>query len=155
MKGKYIAIFAVLGFTVFFFSMEAGAADWKYMFTAATGGEWFYDTQSISRGQDITSVWTRWILSDKERAKFIKEFPEEFRYLKINSSENISFFIEKEEINCSKNVARIMSMAIYDSGGEVIWSSGAHKQNQFEDVFPDSKGVTLVKAICGEGEGGK
>ena len=113
MKGKYIAIFAVLGFIVFFFSMEAWAADWKYIFTAATGGEWFYDTQSISRGKDITSVWTRWILSDKEREKFIKKFPEEFRYLKINSSENISFFIEKEEINCSKNVVQIMSMALY------------------------------------------
>jgi hypothetical protein len=157
MKGKYTTIFAVFGFIVFFFSMEAWAADWanwKYIFTAATGGEWFYDTQSISRGQDITSVWTRWILSDKERAKFIKEFPEEFR--KTNGRENISFCIEKEEINCSKNVARIISMAIYGSGGELIWSSGAQGPKQFEDIFSDNKGVTLVRAICGEGEeGGK
>ena len=155
MKGKYIAIIAVFGFIVFFFFIEARAADWKFIFTAPTGGEWFYDTQSISRGQEITSVWTKWILSDKERAKFIKEFPEEFRYLKTNSNANISFFIEKEEINCSKSVARIMSMALYGSGSEVVWSSGAQKPNQFEDIFPDSKGVTLVKAICGEGEGGK
>jgi hypothetical protein len=159
MKGRYGVILAVFGFIIFFFSMEAWAADWKYIFTAATGGEWFYDTQSVSRGQDITSVWTKWILSDKERAKFIKEFPEEFEFLQEGARktqgraqkiciENISYFIEKEEINCSKNVARIMSMSLYGSGGEVIWSSGAQKPNQFEDVFPDSKGITLVKAIC-------
>jgi hypothetical protein len=139
--------------------MEALAADWKYIFTAATGGEWFYDTQSVSRGQDITSAWTMWILSDKERAKLIKEFPEEFKFLQKGArkhygspqkmgTENIGFFIEKEEINCSKNVAIIMSMPLYSSDGEVIWSSGAEGPNQFEDLFPDSKGVTLVKAIC-------
>ena len=166
MKGRYWVIFAVFGFIIFFFFTEAWAADWKYIFTAATGGEWFYDTQSVSRGQDITSVWTKWILSDKKRAKFIKEFPEEFKFLQKGArkhygsaqklgTENIGFFIEKEEINCSKNVARIMSMSLYSSDGEVIWSSGTQKPNQFEDVFPDSKGVTLVKAICGEGEGGK
>jgi hypothetical protein len=42
--------------------------NWKHIFTAPTGGEWFYDTQSITHGEDITSVWTKWILSDKERA---------------------------------------------------------------------------------------
>ena len=167
MKGKYIAIIAVFGFIVFFFSMEARAAEWKYIFKASTGGEWFYDTQSISRGKDVTSVWTKWILSDKERAKFIKDFPKEFKITETTATgadtiinkgvtlTDISFFIEKEEINCSKNVARIMSMSLYSSDGEVIWSSGTQKPNQFEDVFPDSKGVTLVKAICGEGEGGK
>ena len=166
MKEKYKTIFAVFVFTISFFSMEGWGADWKYIFTATTVGEWFYDTQSLSRGQDITSVWTKWILSDKERARFIKEFPEEFEFLQEGARKNsghtqkkgiknISCCIEKEEINCSKNVVRIMSMAFYSSDGEAIWSSGAQGPRQFEDIFPDSKGVTLVKAICGEGEGGK
>jgi hypothetical protein len=147
------------------------SADWKYIFTAPTGGEWFYDTQSITHGEDTTLVWTKWILSDKERAKFIKEFPEKFtikeskvvnrvegEYTATSGGEKIittskyiieiSFFIQKEEINCSKNVARIMSMSLYDSGGALVWFSGDHKQNQFEDVFPDSKGVTLIESIC-------
>ena len=71
------------------------------------------------------------------------------------STENISFFTQKEEINCSKNVAKIMSMSLYDSGGEVVWSSSEQKPNQFEDVFPDSKGVKLIEAICKKNEGGK
>ena len=142
-------------------------ADWKYIFTAPTGGEWFYDTQSITHKEDTTLVWTKWILNDKERAKFIKEFPKEFekkestvfggteRTITTTGLIDISFFIEKEEINCSKNVARIMSMSLYDSGGELVWFSGAQKPNQFEDVFPDSKGVTLIEAICKKNEGGK
>ena len=136
-----------------FLSSVGYGADWKYIFTAPTGGEWFYDTQNITHGKDTTFVWTRWILSDKERVKFVNEFPKEFR--KTNSRKDISFFIEKKEINCSKNVVKIMSMAAYSSDGELMWSSGAQWPRQFEDVFPDSKGVTLIEAICKKGEGGK
>ena len=146
-----------------FISSVVYGADWKYIFTAPTGGEWFYDTQNITCGEDTTLVWTKWKLSDKERAKFMKKFPEEFKetvLTDINEVKkikriniiDISFFIQKEEINCSKNVARIMSMSLYNSGGELVWFSGEHKQNQFEDVFPDSKGVTLIEAICKKNE---
>ena len=67
----------------------------------------------------------------------------------------ISYFMQKEEINCSKNAARIMSMSLFDFGNDLVWFSGDQKQNQFEDVFPDSKGVALIEAICKECEGGK
>jgi hypothetical protein len=142
-------------------------ADWKYIFTAPTGGKWFYDTQSITHGKDTTVVWTKWILSDKEWEKFIKMFPKEFKKkvtMHISGAEvvrttdkliDISYFIQKEEINCSKNVARIMSMSLFAFGGDLVWFSGDHTENQFEDVFLDSKGVTLIEAICKEGEGGK
>ena len=150
-----------------FISSVGYGADWKYIFTAPTGGEWFFDTQSVSHGQDITLVWTKWILSDKERAKFIKEFPKKFKKkvtMNINGVKvirttddfiEISYFMQKEEINCSKNAARIMSMSLFDFGNDLVWFSGDQKQNQFEDVFPDSKGVTLIEAICKECEGGK
>ena len=164
MKGK-ITTLAV--FFIVFFVIEAQGADWKDIFTAPTGGEWFFDTQSVSHGQDITLVWTKWILSDKERAKFIEEFPKKFKKkvtMNINGVKvirttddfiEISYFIQKEEINCSKNAARIMSMSLFDFGNDLVWFSGDQKQNQFEDVFPDSKGVTLIEAICKECEGGK
>ena len=164
MKGK-ITILAV--FFIAFFAIEAQGADWKYIFTAPTGGEWFFDTQSVSHGQDITLVWTKWILSDKERAKFIEEFPKKFKKkvtMNINGVKvirttddfiEISYFIQKEEINCSKNAARIMSMSLFDFGNDLVWFSGDQKQNQFEDVFSDSKGGTLIEAICKECEGGK
>jgi hypothetical protein len=148
-------------------SVGYGGADWKYIFTAPTGGEWFYDTQNITHGEDTTLVWTKWKLSDKERAKFIEEFPKVLKKkvsMHISGREiirttdefiDISFFTQKEEINCSKKVARIISMSLFDSGGEFIWFSGDHKSNPFEDVFPDSKGVTLIEAICKKNEGGK
>ncbi|WAC06853.1 MAG: hypothetical protein OS130_11420 [Thermodesulfobacteriota bacterium] len=137
-------------------------SDWKYIFTAPTGGEWFYDTQGVSHGQDTTLVWTKWILSDKEREKFIKKFPKVFKKketmvingVKIirltNELLDTRFFIQKEEINCSKNVAKIISMSLYVTNGDLVWFSGTDKENQLEDLFPDSKGVTLIEAICKE-----
>ena len=142
-------------------------ADWQHIFTAPSGGEWFYDTQSITHEEGTTLVWTKWKLSDKEWEKLIKMFPKEFKKkvsmnisgVKVIRTTNdlidISYFIQKEEINCSKNVARIMSMSLFDFGGDLVWFSGDHKTNLFEDVFPDSKGVTLIEAICKVSEGGK
>jgi hypothetical protein len=139
MKGE-ITIFAFLGFIIFF-SIEARAVDWKYV-DAPPDGVWFYDTQSVSRGQDITSVWVKCILSDKGKAKRIKSAPE------INGIKNISYLIQKVEINCSKNALRLMALSLYNSGGEVIGSRNPQEPGQFEDVFPGSVGSVLVKAIC-------
>jgi hypothetical protein len=150
-----------------FFSSVGYGADWKYIFTAPTGGEWFYDTQNITHGEDTTLVWTKWILSDKEREKFIKKFPNVFKKKETSVISGVRivrttdelldtrYFIQKEEINCSKNVARIISMSLYVTNGELVWFSGFDKKNQLEDVFPDSKGVTLIEAICKQGAGGK
>ena len=149
MKGRYGIIFAVFVFIVSF-AIEARAVDWKYFFTDVDGILWLYDTQSVSRGQDTTTVLVKKILSDKEKARKIKAFP------KIIGIEKISYIINKDEINCSKNMYRVKSAACYGSEGEGIVSYDADEPNPFLDVFPDTVAAGLVKALCGEKkEGGK
>ena len=60
---------------------------WKYI--CGGGGDWFYDTQSVSRGQDTTSVWVKCLLNDKGKAWWIKMFPE------TKGIEKISYTIQK------------------------------------------------------------
>ena len=93
MKGRYGVFFAVLGFIVFF-AIEAQAADWKYFSSDADDNLWFYDTQSISREQDAVRVWVKFLLSDKTKKEYIKNFP------KTPVMENTSHTKDRWEINC-------------------------------------------------------
>lgn len=150
-----------------FISSAGYASDWKYMFTAPTGGEWFYIPQSITRGEDTVLVRTKWKLSMQEAAELIKKSPKDFKKKVamtvsgakvIRTSDDyidINHFILKEEINCSTNAVRIMSMVLYDYKGAVVWYADYPEPNKFEDVFPDGKGAALIGAICKECAGGR
>lgn len=140
MKGKYIAVYAVIGFIVFFFSMEGWGADWKYYTIDGVGSSLFYDTQSVSRGQEITTVWIKMIFSDKAKVMATKKSPE------IDGIENISHAIARMEINCSSNEQRTLSEVGYSSEGTVLYSSDV--PDQFLVAPPDSIGARLVKIIC-------
>lgn len=72
--------------------MEAQTADWKYLSTGEGGG-FFHDTQSISHGQDTTTVWAKRIISDKDKVIKIKMHPE------IKGIENITHTVCRFEIN--------------------------------------------------------
>jgi len=105
------------------------------------GGHFFYDTQSVSHGQDTTTVLGKHIASDKAKAKWIKKFP------KINGIENISHTVCRFKIYCSKNVYRILALAMYSSKGEVICSTGVGVARQYRNIVPDSIFALLVRAI--------
>jgi hypothetical protein len=146
MKGK-ITIFAVFGFIIFFFSMEGYGADWKHYATDSDANNWFYDTQSISRGQDTIIVRTKEVLSDNEKADFIKEYPD------ITNIKNISYTIDRSEINCSKNTRKPLSSFWYSSEGYDIFSV-YYSHSEFNEVVPDSTLAELVEILCmGRAEG--
>ena len=122
--------------------------DWKHYGTGESG-DWFYDTQSISQGEETVKVWIKTKLSDKEKTKMIQAFP------KTKGIEDISFITHKEEINCSKNEGRTIAMAWYDSKGNTVIRQN-FPDSPFTDVFPESVYAALAaKIICKEGEGGK
>jgi hypothetical protein len=126
------------------------AADWKHYATDSDANNWFYDTQSISRGQDTLIVRTKEVLSDNEKADFIKEYPH------ITNIKNISYILDGSEINCSKNIRRPLSSFWYSSEGYDIYSV-YYSHSEFNEVVPDSTLAELVEIICKEGgkENGK
>lgn len=130
MKGK-ITILTFLGFIIFF-AIEARAADWKFIFTDREDRLWFYDNQSILRGQDTIKVWVKIINSDETGKDRI---------------ENNSFIYYRWEINCSKNIYRILSFLEYSSKGDVTNKKDT-PYAQFEEVPLQSVGARLVESIC-------
>jgi len=151
MKRKNIVIFVVIGFIIFFFVVFFFVtAEWEYIGTDAAGNDYLYNTRSVSRGQDTTTVWVKVMLSDKDKASVVKEFP------KINGIENINNTVTKYEINCSKNVFRATFEAWHSSEGKVIYSqsAGANVPGQFFNIPPGTMGAFFTKTIC-KNAGGK
>jgi len=124
------------------------AANWKFLGTDVSGNNWFYDPQSVSRGQDTIEVWNKIVLSDKYKTDTIKESHN------ISDKGNLSFFVEKFEIDCSKNMNRQTATISYDSQGGFIYRED-YPNEQFKEVVLGSTIDALVKVLCKKGEGGK
>ena len=116
-------------------------ADWKYYSKDVDGSSSFYDTQSVSRGENTIKVWGKAVLSDKAKKKNIKNFPE------MPDIENISYMEGRWEINCSKNTMRSLSLFWYSSEGNVIYSRD-YPDGQFREFPPDSLMAKLAETIC-------
>ena len=116
-------------------------ADWKYYTNDADGSTYFYDTQSVSREQDTTKVWVKELLSDKAKARQIKNHPN------APEIEKISINQYRLEINCSKNMMRVLSSVGYSAEDTVI-SNSNFPDSQFQGIVPDSNSAKLVKSIC-------
>ena len=116
-------------------------ADWKYYSKDVDGSSSFYDTQSVSRGENTIKVWGKAVLSDKAKKKNIKNFPE------MPDIENISYMEGRWEINCSKNTMRSLSLFWYSSEGNDIYRV-YYSHSEFTKVVPDSTLAELVEIIC-------
>ena len=124
-----------------FLSSVGYGADWKHYATDSSHNDWLYDTQSISHGHDTITVRTKEVLSDNERADFIKEYPD------ITNIKNINYIIDRSEINCSKNIRKPLCSFWYSSEGNDVYR-GYYSHSEFNKVVPDSTLAELVEIIC-------
>ena len=123
-------------------------ADWKYFDTGGDGNTYFYDTQSISREQDTVRVWVKFVLSDETKKEYIKNFP------KTPGMEKTSYTKDRWEINCSKNIKRVLSSVWCDTESNIIMDKD-YPNYPFSEVIPESIGAGLVEIVCKKGEEGK
>ena len=120
-------------------------ADWKFFNSDADDNLWFYDAQGISHEQDTVRVWVKFVLSDKTKKEYIKNFP------KTPGMEKISHTKDRWEINCSKNIKRVLSTVWCDTEGNIIMEKD-YPNYPFSEVIPDSIGAFLVESVCKQGE---
>ena len=131
-----------------FLSSLTYAADWKFYYKNSKGTDCYYDAQRIICEGDITKVWGKLMLSDKDKEGYIKGHP------KIPKIERISYTIGRWEVDCVKYRFRVLSSNWYDSDGNIIYSVGS-PNSQFREVVPRSTIAKLVAIICKEGVGCK
>ncbi len=117
------------------------AADWKYFYADADRNNFFYDPQSISRGQNTIKVQTKFVWGDKFKA--------DLGMLPYPGIEKTSYNIDKWEINSQNNEIRITASLFCDSKGAVIFSEN-NSDSQFRAFFPDTVEEALVEILCSE-----
>jgi hypothetical protein len=126
-------------------SLVGYGADWKCFGKSPTGSYHFYDTQSISRGQGTIKVRTMTILSNEDKAAYIRDFPD------TKGIENIHHTFELSEINCSKNIWRLCSYAWYSFDYKFI-NGVDDNDSLFMEIEPDSVTFGLTAIVCKKGE---
>jgi hypothetical protein len=136
-------ILTTIGFMLL--SLLGYGADWKFFNSDANGNLWFYDAQSISREQDSVKVWVKFVLSDKTKNEYFKNFP------KNPSMGNTSYSKDRWEINCSKNIKRVLSSIWCDTEDHIIMNKD-YPNYPFSEVIADSIGANLVEIVCKQGE---
>lgn len=115
-------------------------AEWKYFCTHG-GSDWFYDTQSVSRGQKTIKVWTKEVFSDQTKKEIIKKNATQ------PGIDNICYSQGRYEVNCSKILYRPLSIVLYSFEGKVI-DSESRSDSPFVEIFPDNLMAKLVEIIC-------
>lgn len=146
-KGKYTAIFIVFTLIVLF-AVEVGAGDWTQYARKDNGDKCFYDTQSVMHSENTIKVWNKIVWGDKSIQEIIQKFSD------IHGIENVSYWLHRLEVDCSKTLFRVTDSAFYDSDGKSIFSRNYHN-NEFVEINPDSFVNKLAKIICKKKDGGE
>ena len=118
--------------------VEVWGAEWKF-YTESENEKFFCDVESITKpSKNIVKVWVKMEYTDRGVNEMVKELGKKY--------ENISYTKSLEEINCSDNKSRTLSLNDYSKEGKIIF--GSNRENEWEYIVPESVTDTLRKAVC-------
>ena len=127
----------LIGLAIFGYA-EVWAEDWTF-YARTDKYLCFYDSQSITRpSKNIVRVWVKREYTDKGVIKMVKDWSEKY--------ENISHSIVLEEINCSGEKVRILSLIHYSKEGKVMYRDS--NEGLWNYVGSGSVVEALYKAVC-------
>lgn len=144
-KTYYLTIIAVI---IILSPFCAVAANWELVSMEPSGSFWFYDTESIIHEGNTLKVWVKIFLSDKQKAKYIKQLSDE------PGIENVGYTMQRIELNCSRNTGRLLSITFYSAESDSIASDQRPDKKIFE-IAPDTIMATLMETICKKKAEGK
>jgi len=144
MKGKYIAIFAVFLFIVFFFAMEARAVNWELYLTTSDGNRFYYDPQSITWVSNaIVQLSKRVIWSKETKLDALRLGGRVGLFLA-----DINHTIALMEFNCREEKFQKL-LADHYNDESIIIQSDNHANSSWKPIVPGSPDETLFNIVCG------
>ncbi len=121
--------------------------DWIEFGRTDNGNSFFYNKVNIERQKNcIVRVWEKKVYSDEGRKEFIQVSKK--NDIPTEQYKNISYCLGLKEIDCEKNMLRILSLTFYDSNDKVILSKN-YFYNNWENIIPTSLHDGLYKILCG------
>jgi hypothetical protein len=139
MRKRYGVILAVIGYIIFFSSMEGWGADWKFIAKDIQGNVFEIDTASISRqSNNIVGVFVKTTYSKKGRNEVVKYLGKAFK--------DLSYSTRLNEYHCTKKKNRTLGTNWYSLDGGMMYSDKSTPEWEF--VVPDSMGGVIFKEVC-------
>ena len=130
---------AVIGFAIFFFCSEEGAADWTVNF-ATENFTYLYDQENIDEvSPGILRIKQKWFPSPKKAEEMVQE--DGLRYTNWDHSLLLT------ELDCGKRQQRLLAILEYDKSGNVTYIED-HSDSGWIFLIPGSVGEALFRAVC-------
>lgn len=144
---KFYSIMAHCLIVILFASPVIGLDDWVEFGRTDNGNIFFLNKAKIEYQKNgIVRVWEKKIYSDEGRKELISaykknEFPAE-------KFEKISYCLGLKEIDCEKDMLRLLSLTFFDLNNNVLLSHNYSCSN-WENIVPISLYSDLYKKLCG------
>ena len=113
------------------------AQDWVYAGESVTGDK-YYLRKTANSDYGNKKAWS-------------KRIGKSISYKKGNKTFTLlnGYCLELSEYDCSGRQTKLISFAYYNSKGSVVYSYNFQPfDTDWEDVFPDSMGETLLVKVC-------
>ena len=117
----------MIGYIIFFFSMEGWGADWKWFCETKDGTtKYYYDTESIVKtSEGYVRVWWKSIREPGQLAP------------SLNEEEVPDSFMNLIEINCSlREFRHLQTQYYYKKNGKVVRIVGEPAQDKWDYISP-------------------
>jgi len=108
--------------------------DWKFFSSTDLYEGFYYVSESHFLYKSTVGVWTKLEYTEKGIAKCVKEFGKDYK--------NLSYSLEKSEINCSTRTQHILFIDYYSAEGNILNTKPA------KSLFSKSFSKSLVEAVC-------
>jgi ketosteroid isomerase-like protein len=148
MKAKNVQ--SIICLAIFFlFANQAWAADWIYYDTAVVGDMLYYDKSSIKKvNESIISVWTKNILSEETKTKYVSILKGIHKAPKNPS--RLSYYTKLTEIDCVNKKMKGISVIFYDKKDKVVYSSPKGDSGEWNAILPNTVGEKLINVVSCE-----
>lgn len=144
---KRFAFFLVLCLFVTVPSTSFAADRYQWICSTSLVG-YSFDTTTIRFAKNTTSVdksiidvWLKYEYTDEGRQSRIKNFPNKDHF------QNLSFELSHELWNTNTNQRSIISLAWYDTEGNVIDTFSFSPQSPLSDIIPGSVGEAMMNTL--------
>ena len=139
MRKTHGVIFAVIGFVLFFSSMEGWGVDWE-KYSESNAVIFYYDTEGITYpSKDVANVWGKLIYKAKGITGMVEEYGKMF--------ETLSHSINLNELHCAEKKMRSLSSVYFSMDGN-IFAKDQSPETNWRSITPDSVAESLHKIVC-------
>jgi len=107
---------------------SANASSWNYIWAGNEDTVYFFDADSIERGNNTLTLWLKTVQTKKAE------------------SDGSWSTAMRWKINCTQRTILPLAYSIYDANGKFIRS--INKPGEETSVIPDSTGEAVLKVVC-------